>query len=106
MFPDALEKYQNRLVETRARLIDQFQRQAGAVREDISGEGDLSHVPTHLADRDSEGVQKEIALEESEGQLLNQVNLALQRIEDGSYGRCQKCGREIQPARLEALKLR
>jgi DnaK suppressor protein len=40
------------------------------------------------------------------GQLqetLNEVALALQRLEDGTYGRCEVCGVAIEPARLEAM---
>ncbi len=34
---------------------------------------------------------------------LTEVNNALLRIETGEYGKCVECGREIQPARLEAV---
>ncbi len=40
------------------------------------------------------------------GQLqetLNEVALALRRLEDGTYGRCEVCGEPIEPARLEAM---
>ncbi|HXW38720.1 MAG TPA: TraR/DksA C4-type zinc finger protein [Acidimicrobiales bacterium] len=40
------------------------------------------------------------------GQLqesLREVARALDRLEAGSYGRCEVCGEEIQPARLEAM---
>jgi DnaK suppressor protein len=36
-------------------------------------------------------------------QTLQRVEAALQRIKDGSYGKCTKCGRQIPPARLEAI---
>jgi DnaK suppressor protein len=36
-------------------------------------------------------------------QTLEEVEDALRRIEDGSYGKCTVCGREIGPARLEAI---
>ena len=36
-------------------------------------------------------------------QTLEQVRDALQRIEDGSYGKCVVCGRPIEHARLEAV---
>ncbi len=32
-----------------------------------------------------------------------QIQAALQRIEDGSYGECMVCGEDINPARLDAL---
>ena len=40
------------------------------------------------------------------GQLresLDEVARALTRLEEGTYGRCEVCGEEIQPARLEAM---
>ncbi len=40
------------------------------------------------------------------GQLqetLDEVALALDRLEDGTYGRCEECGVAIAPARLEAM---
>lgn len=38
-----------------------------------------------------------------EWQTLTQVRDALRRIEDGAYGKCIDCGRDIEPARLEAV---
>jgi len=43
-----------------------------------------------------------MALLESEQQTLREIEGALQAMEEGSYGRCPVCGREIEPARLEA----
>jgi DnaK suppressor protein len=34
---------------------------------------------------------------------INRLTAALQRVDDGSYGVCERCGRQIQPARLEAI---
>jgi DnaK suppressor protein len=36
-------------------------------------------------------------------QTLEEVQDALRRMEDGSYGKCTVCGRAIEPARLEAI---
>jgi DnaK suppressor protein len=36
-------------------------------------------------------------------QTLEEVQDALRRLEDGTYGKCTVCGREIAPARLEAV---
>lgn len=42
-------------------------------------------------------------LREREEQHLTQIEAALQRIVDGSFGRCTGCGKPIAPERLEAL---
>lgn len=34
---------------------------------------------------------------------LKQIEIALQRVEDGSYGTCVGCGAEIAPGRLEVM---
>jgi DnaK suppressor protein len=36
-------------------------------------------------------------------EALEEVEAALQRLADGTYGRCERCGQEINPARLEAM---
>lgn len=41
-------------------------------------------------------------LEDNAEQVLAEVNAALTRIDEGSYGTCAVCGKEIAPERLEA----
>lgn len=36
---------------------------------------------------------------------LAQIKIALQRLDDGSYGQCKQCGETIAAARIEALPL-
>ena len=43
-----------------------------------------------------------LALMESEQQTLAEIESALQAMDEGTYGRCISCGREIEPARLQA----
>lgn len=59
----------------------------------------------HLADSASETYMRELdeGLEENATHLLDQVEAALGRIEDGTYGLCERCGREIAPERLQAV---
>jgi RNA polymerase-binding transcription factor DksA len=35
--------------------------------------------------------------------MLGQVNAALERLDQGVYGTCRRCGKEINPRRLQAL---
>ena len=48
-------------------------------------------------------LEKRLALEKRLRDNLADVERALQKFEDGSYGSCDNCGRPIAPARLEAL---
>jgi DnaK suppressor protein len=59
----------------------------------------------HMADDASEAYEqaKEMALHQNAARLLHQVEEALARLEQGTYGDCEHCGQTIDPARLEAL---
>ena len=43
------------------------------------------------------------ALKHNERREVEEISLALEKIKDGTYGKCEGCGEEIAPARLEAL---
>jgi RNA polymerase-binding protein DksA len=60
---------------------------------------------THQADDATEAFEqaKGLAMRQNTERLLDQVERALARFEDGTYGLCADCGRLIDPARLEAL---
>lgn len=48
-------------------------------------------------------LEKELSLAQNAQDLLTQVNRALERIKKRRYGICEKCGRSIPVARLDAL---
>jgi RNA polymerase-binding protein DksA len=58
----------------------------------------------HLGDAATETHDRELdyGLEENADQVLGEIDAALKRIDEGTYGRCEACGREIAPERLEA----
>jgi DnaK suppressor protein len=45
----------------------------------------------------------DFALMEMKSETLQQIDAALQRLEEGTYGTCTECGTEISEARLRAL---
>jgi DnaK suppressor protein len=47
--------------------------------------------------------QRDLALRDRNEQQLTAIDAALGRIDDGTYGRCARCGRPIAPERLDAL---
>ena len=59
----------------------------------------------HMADDATEAFEqaKDLALLQNAERLLEQVRNALRRLDDGTYGKCESCGKAIDPARLEAL---
>src|SRR6266550_4700337 len=47
--------------------------------------------------------QRDLALRDRARQQLAEVEAALTRLEQGTFGRCTRCGKDIAPERLEAL---
>jgi len=45
----------------------------------------------------------EQSLEDNAEHLLASIESALARLDDGTYGRCERCGQPISEERLEAL---
>jgi DnaK suppressor protein len=98
-----LESFKATLIELRGRILGEVQRIEQAIIETVQAPGDISSLPTHNADFDTEGVDVEIALAQNEDAILGQIDAALHKIEDGSFGKCESCGREIVRDRLKAL---
>lgn len=71
-------------------------------RQDAAG--DLSHMPIHMADLGSDNYEQEftLGLLQSERTLLQNIEEALKRISEGTYGVCASTGQPIGKARLRA----
>jgi DnaK suppressor protein len=70
----------------------------------LDATGDLSCMPIHMADLGTDNYEQEFALGlmDSERKLLREIDLALGRIENKTYGICEGTGKPIPKARLEA----
>lgn len=62
-------------------------------------------MPTYIADAGSDNyeIENTLGLMDSERKLLEQINDALRRIENGSYGICQGNSKPIPKTRLAAI---
>lgn len=99
--------------EARDRLAEEQTRLNG-IRDDLVGLRDesqqdameeLSSYDQHQADVATETFDREkdlTILDNIEGELAD-VEHALQRLDDGTYGTCEACGQPIDDARLEAM---
>jgi DnaK suppressor protein len=96
----------------RAALLAERQRVVAAIANlhqdhqgTISDEaGEEAAYDNHLADTATETYDRELdyTLEENSEHVLTEIDAALKRIEDGTYGICTNCGKQIPEARLEA----
>jgi DnaK suppressor protein len=90
-----------RLQDERATLSDEIM----SMEVENQNQQDDYGVGNHMADDATEVFTRErnIALRNNAQDLLAQVEAALQRLAEGSYGICARCGNEISTERLEAL---
>jgi RNA polymerase-binding protein DksA len=98
-----LQSFRSRLLEMRERLFASLNYVQTALAEDAASKGEISTVRTHLADADSEGEDAGLAAVHNEQEILDAIDGALARIDRGDFGVCEKCGRQIAEARLNAL---
>jgi RNA polymerase-binding transcription factor DksA len=96
-------KHRERLLEIRDRMTSQLDLVENAIPEHVTHPGEVTNLPTHLADHDAEGVDREIAVAHAETAAIQDIDRALQQIDDGSFGQCQQCQRPIAPERLAAI---
>ena len=96
-----LEMLRQLLAEKRADILGDVAAM-DRVRNSDSG-GDVSHMPLHMADVGSDHYEQEftLGLVESERKLLREIDEALARLRNGTYGVCQQSGQPIPMARLE-----
>lgn len=67
--------------------------------------GDLSGYSLHMADMATDNFDREfnLGLASSEQQILNQIDEALRRIDEGRFGTCEICSKPISQKRLMAV---
>jgi DnaK suppressor protein len=97
-----LNHYRDLLLLKRRELVgDLHAMETEALR---SGGGNLSHMPIHMADIGTDTYDQDfmLGLAANERDQLREIDAALQRIEDRSYGVCQLTGKPIPKARLDA----
>ena len=102
-----LKLFKDRLLSLRARLRGDVTAMAEAALSKTRSEasGDLSSMPIHMADVGSDNYEQEftLSLMQSEEETLDQIEAALERIEDGVYGACVECDGRISKKRLNAI---
>jgi DnaK suppressor protein len=98
-----LSLHRERLLALRATLQgDMTQMEDNALNKDHAR---TTSMPIDMAELGSGNFDQEFTLSllGNEKDALNQIDAAIKRIEDGSYGRCETCGVQIPKARLNAL---
>ena len=90
------DHFRSRLLDLRDRLTGAINRMSEIVLTDDQ--------PREEHDRSvSEGPEKELVLEHDEENIRRQVMEALQRLDGGTFGRCEQYGEPIGRERLQAM---
>lgn len=107
MLKKELNKYKALLVKEREKIgggINHIAQESLKTSQRESS-GDLSGYSFHMADVASDNYEVEFSLGRAsdEQNILYTIDEALKRVEDGSYGSCTQCGKQIPKKRLDAL---
>ncbi|QDP39117.1 TraR/DksA C4-type zinc finger protein [Radiobacillus deserti] len=103
---DEVDQCKARLMERRGELSqvldDHFGTKFELIKESVS---ELSNYDNHPGDHGTELYEREkdIALNDHHEQEWQDINHALEKIENGTYGQCEECGQDIPVERLYAL---
>ena len=107
MKAEELAHFKKLLLSVRERLVGKVDSMQGEAlkrsRQDASG--DLSNVPIHMADVGTDNYERELMIEliESGEESVRNIDTALEKIEDGSFGICEICNKKINKERLKAV---
>ena len=96
-----LEKYKNELIELRKQLTNSIQ----GVKEEVKEQDESKGYSQHQADEGTDDFGRTISLEltNKEYSVLKQIDRALAKIDEATYGMCDISGKEIPKKRLDAI---
>lgn len=98
-----LEPYRKILLSKRSELVgDIAHMEDEALRQ---SSGSLSQLPQHMAEQGSDTFEQSLSLDLAavDRSLIREIDDALKRIEDGTYGMCERTGKPINTVRLAEL---
>lgn len=102
-----IEKFREIILNERANLEAQSKRiQRRISSADQTDEiGDLADYDNHPADAATETFEREkdLAIDENVDDMIERIDRALGKMKEGTYGICDRCGREISRERLKVL---
>lgn len=105
--PEEIQNYRTALLHQRRTLLGDMDHMNNEAlhgdRQDSSS--DLSTMPIHMADVGTDNYEQEFMLNllETDRKLLREIDKALHKIEEGTYGICEGTGKQINRARLDAV---
>jgi len=103
MNSDKRNRYRSMLLRLKERVGGEVNYVVGAVHEDVNIDQNVSSAPVHLADVAVEGVDADVQVLQTERGIFDDINAALARLDDDTFGRCTECHAPISEERLKAI---
>lgn len=107
MTKEELKFFRNLILEKRSQAAAGLEEIERVARDEAARESteDRSAYSLHMADRGTDAMEREKSLlfAQREGDYLELLNEAIERIENGTFGICRVCGGQVGRARLEAV---
>ncbi len=103
---DQLKNFRQLLITERAKIANEIKSIAqDASRSPRDASGDLSAYTIHMADMAADTYDRELStnLVSAEQGVLYQIDDALKRMDEGSFGVCSECQQPITMSRLKAV---
>lgn len=98
---DEIEKFKTRLQEMRAQML----RSLNGITEQVTAPEEGSGYSQHQADQGTDDFDRQISIEvtSKERDILKQIDRALEKMEQDTYGLCDISEKAIPKARLQAI---
>ena len=95
------ERYRELLLEERRKVTDAI----AYLQTENPGSMDEEIPETGMADTATVTLDREVdySLEENAAHVLREIDDALKRLDDGTFGTCRRCGKPIGAERLDAM---
>ena len=101
-----IDEFEARLQVERTELAEQLatieDQTFATTQSDLSGDVGVDDESADAGTATFER-EKELSIEQNVRDLLQKIDRALKRIEAGTYGICERCGKPIEKARIKAL---
>ncbi len=107
MNQEDLKFFKDLLLEKRAKVVKNLEYLKSTVLDETTREasGDHSSYSFHMADQGTDAMEREKAFlfAARDEKYIKQIDEALERIENGTYGICRMTGKLISKERLKAV---
>jgi len=103
-FQGTKKKYYESLLLLREKITQQLEFHSSEALSTNQNAGEKNGMSTHMADLGSDNFlhDMELAMITNEGDVVEKIDEAIQRLISNEYGKCMDCTAKITPERLEA----